>query len=86
MIELKPLEHYQKLLDELRKRNKYAKNWKLEIKKYSNRHRDTWGHSWGWYEIWPLEITIGFWGEEKDDFAGFDITEWNRCAVENDKK
>ena len=79
-IKLKPLEFYQEKLNELRKRNPYAKNWKLEIVRYSNKHPETNGHPWGWYEIFPLNITIGYWGSDCNDLKGFDIKAWNRRA------
>jgi len=77
---LKPLAYYQEHLEILRKKNKYAKNWKLEIVRKTNRHVDCSGHSWGWYEIFPLEITIGFWDNNFNALEGFDIAEWNRRA------
>jgi hypothetical protein len=82
---LKALPYYRGLLDDLRKKNPYAKTWKLKIERHTNRHVDSNGHSWGWYELFPLEIEIGFWGREYDDLKGFDIADWNRRAGEGGK-
>lgn len=52
---------------------------KIEIQKRTNRHTSCMGYKWGWYEIFPLDITIGYWGDEdgKDDLKDFDIKQWN---------
>ena len=59
----------------------YAKNWPLELRRHTNRHRSTRGFSWGWYEIHPLSLTVGHWGEDGDDLKGTDIASWNQQAA-----
>jgi len=70
-------DNYVSRLEILRQRNKYAKNWKLRLEKKTNRHPNCDGTPWGWYEIFPLGITVGHWsGNGKDDLAGIDINQW----------
>lgn len=76
-----PLVYFKKL-KRLRERNKYAKDWNLQLKRKTNRHTTTNGYLWGWYEIFPLDIEVGFWNNEtgRDDLKDVDITEWNNEA------
>lgn len=67
-------------LQRLRERNQYAKNWKLRIEKRTNRHRETGGGCWGWYEVHPLGKHIAYWGTGRDDLKGVDLEGWNRRA------
>lgn len=76
---LSPQEYLEKL-QALRKVNKYAKNWKLRLEKKTNRHYACDGYCWGWYEIFPLNIEVGFWGRNKNDLSGVNIEAWNKEA------
>ena len=79
---LRDPEEYLERLKKLRERNKYAKSWKLSLEKKTNRHTTTNGYLWGWYEIFPLGIEVGFWNNEtgRDDLKDIDIAEWNNEA------
>jgi len=77
---LKDPEYYMAYLNDLRERNKYAKNWVMRLECKTNRHPETGGADWGWYEIFPLGITVGYWGSTKDDLKEVDRIEWNRKA------
>lgn len=79
---LKDPSEYMPQLNSLRAHNQYAKDWKLRIEKRTNRHPETGGGPWGWYEICPLGIHIAFWGTNRDDLKGVDIADWNRRAEE----
>lgn len=87
---LQPPEFY---LDSLRARIKahkiywggpcdYTKDWRLSLEKHTNRHRDEWNYSWGWYEIRPIGFTVGYWDRDRDDLKGVDIKAWNEKAKE----
>jgi len=75
-------DEYLPQLEALRKRNKYALAWVMHLTKKTNRHPETNGTSWGWYEIWPLGITVGYWGSSRDDLRNVDITAWNARAAD----
>lgn len=61
----------------------YTGKWRLELTKKTNRHPTTRGYRWGWYEISPLGIEVGFWEDGgKDDLKGVDINQWNALARE----
>ena len=77
---LKPPAEYLPNLERLRKANQYAKRWSLRLERHTNRHPECSGRSWGWYEISPLGIEVGFWGPYKDDLNGVDIAAWNEEA------
>jgi len=77
---LKEPEYYMDRLAKLRERNKYANNWPLTLQRKRNRHRATTGEEWGWYEIWPLGIEVGYWEGNKSDLEGVDINDWNSRA------
>lgn len=79
---LKAPEDYIKDLQKLREQNKYAKAWKLRVESKTNRHTTTGGYSWGWYEVFPLGVTVGFWNNEtkRDDLIDVDVPEWNAVA------
>lgn len=79
-MQLKEPEEYMTALERLRERDKYAKNWKLRIEKHTNRHRETGGGYWGWYEVHPLQDHVAYWGTGRDDLKGVDLEEWNRRA------
>lgn len=74
--------YYMPILNQLRDRHHYAKSWPLRIEKHTNRHRETNGGDWGWYEVHPLELHVGFWGTGRDDFKGVNIQDWNARAYE----
>lgn len=78
--QLKEPAEYLVKLEALRKVNRYAKRWTLRLESHTNRHPDCSGRSWGWYEIHPLGIEVGFWGSDKDDLRGVDIAAWNEEA------
>jgi len=82
---LKSPDDYIPTLEALRKRNRYALPWVMRIMKKTNRHVATDGTSWGWYEIWPLGITVGYWGSSRDDLRNVDITAWNARAADISK-
>ena len=68
--QLKEPAEYLVKLEALRKVNRYAKRWTLRLESHTNRHPECSGRSWGWYEIHPLGIEVGFWGSDKDDLKG----------------
>jgi hypothetical protein len=74
---LKPPDEYLPNLERLRKINRDAKRWSLRLERHTNRHPECSGHPWGWYEISPLGIEVGFWGSDKDDLKSVDIAAWN---------
>lgn len=78
--QLKEPAEYLVKLQALRKVNRYAKRWTLRLESHTNRHPDCSGRSWGWYEIHPLGIEVGFWGSDKDDLQNVDIAAWNEEA------
>lgn len=49
----------------------------LRLERRTNRHAAPDGLPWGWYEVFPLGITVGYWGPNKDDLAGVDLEAWN---------
>lgn len=77
---LEPPSWYLPKLEQLRETNRYAKRWTLRLERHTNRHPECSGHPWGWYEIHPLGIEVGFWGSNKDDLKGVDINAWNQEA------
>lgn len=76
-VGIEPPSHFMPQLEALRKRNKYAKNWKLRLERKTNRHPECGGHPWGWYEVFPLQQTVGYWGSDCDDLRNCDIKLWN---------
>jgi hypothetical protein len=82
---LKQPEAYHKQLIWLRERNPYAAQWVMRIERKTNRHPESAGGLWGWYEIWPLNIEVGFWGSNRDDLEGVDIAAWNKEAEQVSK-
>lgn len=52
----------------------------LALERKSNCHPETDGRPWGWYELFPLRITVGHWGNQGDELKGVDIADWNRRA------
>jgi hypothetical protein len=80
-VTLQKPEYYIPDLKKLWERNNYSQKWKLQLVRKTNRHPETNGGLWGWYEIFPLEETVGYWSEYgKDDLKGINIIEWNREA------
>ena len=79
-MKLQDPQEYMPALERLRERNKYAKSWKLRVVKHTNRHPETDGGCWGWYEVHPLGIEVGHWGTNQDDLRGMDLSEWNQRA------
>lgn len=77
---LEPPAYYLPKLERMRATNRYAKRWTLRLESKTNRHPECSGHPWGWYEIHPLNIEVGFWGSDKDDLKGVDINAWNEEA------
>lgn len=77
---LKQPAEYVERLTRLRQSNPYAKRWVMRLEQKTNRHFDCYGRSWGWYEIFPFGIEVGFWGLDKDDLKGVDIPAWNKEA------
>lgn len=53
----------------------------MRVEKKTNRHQETNGGLWGWYEVFPLGETVGYWGTNRDDLKDCDIPEWNRLAA-----
>ena len=73
---------YLPALRRLRERNPYARNWTMRLERVTNRHPETWGGAWGWYEVWPFGVTVGYWSERgRDDLEGVDVNEWNAEAA-----
>ena len=79
-IQLKEPFEYLTALERLREQNEYAKNWKLRVERHTNRHPATAGGLWGWYEVHPLGLEVGYWGAKRDDLRGVDLSAWNRRA------
>ena len=77
---LQPPEHYIPSLKALRERDPYAKAWKLRIERHENRHPETGGHPWGWYEVHPLGVVVGYWESEGNSISKDTITAWNAEA------
>ena len=77
---LKQPAEYVERLNSLRESNPYAKRWVMRLERKTNRHFDCCGCPWGWYEIFPFGIEVGFWGSNKDDLKGVDIPAWNKEA------
>ncbi len=78
--ELKQPEEYATDMARLRKRNPYAKSWVLRLERPQNKHPETGGSPWGWYEVWPLGIVVGYWGSRRDDLREVDLAAWNEQA------
>jgi len=80
-ISLKPPSFYLPMLKSLQERRN--PNWPdigpLRIEKKTNCHTTLCGRSWGWYEIFPLKITVGYWsnGTGQDDLQSEEIERWN---------
>lgn len=53
---------------------------KLRLERKTNRHPETGGGEWGWYEIFPIRLTVGYWGSTRDDLRSVDIPAWNKLA------
>lgn len=59
----------------------YVWDGSLRIDKRTNRHPDGEGVDWGWYEVFPLGVRVGYWGKNKDDLKDVDIEAWNEEAM-----
>lgn len=79
-VEVKPPSYFIPRLKALRKRNMFAKNWRLRLERKTNRHPDSDGYAWGWYEVFPFQQTVGYWGRNRDDLKNCDIKRWNEMA------
>ena len=46
----------------------------LRVVRKTNRHPESRGGSWGWYEVHPVGVTIGYWsdGDGTDDMRNID--------------
>lgn len=55
---------------------------RVHLERKTNRHRESSGGSWGWYEVEPIGKVVGYWGTGKDDLNGVDIAAWNERAKE----
>lgn len=77
---LKKPDEYLDELTKLRKINPYANNWTLHLERHTNKHYDSYGRLWGWYEVHPLGITVGYWEAYRDDLLDVDIDSWNKEA------
>lgn len=71
---------YLERLGRLRQSNPYAKRWVMRLERHTNKHPECSGAPWGWYEIFPFSLEVGFWGSDKDDLKGVDIDAWNKKA------
>ena len=90
MSNLQPPEYYLEILRSTIKRHKeywgtkcdYTSSWRLSLEKKTNRHTTTRGNRWGWYEICPIGIEVGFWSDDngRDDLKDIDIKSWNAKA------
>lgn len=82
-------------MSELKKPEEYLASYLSHMKNYpcqtqvmrldrkTNRHPETRGGSWGWYEIAPMGIdTRLFWGSDHDDISKADLETWNAEAAE----
>lgn len=54
-----------------------------KIERRTNRHPNCDGTAWGWYEIHPLHIAVGYWnnGTGKDDIPAHTLKDWNIKAA-----
>lgn len=63
-----------------------AKNYPghgLYMARKTNRHLSSRGYGWGWYEIMPLGVTVGYWDDENqiDDVPADFRAKWNAEAL-----
>ena len=77
---LKPPTEYLPWLESTRKTNPYARHWTLRLERHTNRHPECSGHSWGWWEVHPNGVEVGYWGSSGDDLKGVDVAAWNAEA------
>ena len=77
---LKEPAEYMERLTRLRNTNPYAKRWIMRLERHTNKHPECNGSPWGWYEIFPFDLEVGFWGSSRDDLKGIDINAWNKEA------
>lgn len=73
-------EQYLPALQAFWKRNPQHRHLILRLERKTNRHPDCDGRSWGWYEVFPLNLTVGFWGADHDDLRGVDRMAWHESA------
>lgn len=78
---LLPPSVYLPWLEKIRKTHSYAKRWAITLERHTNAHPECSGHSWGWYEVHPNRVVVGYWGSDKDDLEGVDIAAWNSEAL-----
>jgi hypothetical protein len=82
MHTLKDPKFYHSKLIQLRKENIYAKNWNARLESKTNRHPNTDGTPWGWYEVFPFSEAVGYWSgsekEKQDDLKGVDVDKFNK--------
>lgn len=76
MLNLKEPVEYLPYLNKYRNQSKYNGDAKLHLEKKRNCHTDTSGYSWGWYEVFPNGVVVGYWSKDKDDMEGFDLASW----------
>lgn len=85
MSKLKTPEQYRDDVIRLAARCRYYSRQVLRIKKRTNRHTNCDGTLWGWYELFPLDKTVGYWSEEgghsSSDLSQEDINAWNKRAA-----
>ena len=79
-MHLKEPSAYLGALEALRRKERHARSLNLRLERRTNAHCDCSGKPWGWYEIYPIGVDVGFWGDGRDDLGGVDISAWNREA------
>ena len=78
---LKSPAEYLPWLERFRRCNRYAQSWIIRLEKHTNKHPALDGTPWGWYEVWPNNAHVGFWGRGKDDLKDVDVAAWNAEAA-----
>ena len=77
---LKSVLEYQYDVQSFLRYHPTAKDATLKIEKRTNRHHSCDGSLWGWYEIYPLGIQVGTWGNI-NTLKESEIDSWNTEAA-----
>lgn len=61
---------------------KYTKDWMIELVRKTNKHSNSDGTAWGWYQV--NNQTVGYWNSNEDDIinSGIDLRAWSVEAKE----
>lgn len=77
---------YIKILNCVRIKCKPARFHKLKLIKCKSNYPDLYGKPWGWYEVFPLNKTVGYWSSMNDDLEHTDIDGWNKKAEQLERQ